>query len=119
MDIGTKWIRLKDRLANWLTDGELFKRRIMGDEAYKRSLEKALWDVCLSATERRADEYIGFIEEFADANFEAIRGPAPRHPADETDPVTDLLAVQAYQDDARALVAKEKARCDGVAHGRL
>lgn len=48
-----------------------------------------------------------FLADFAATEFEAIRHRT-RDPQDELDPVTDHAAVEAWQDDARALIAPAK-----------
>ena len=48
----------------------------------------------------------GFIEDFASWKFERIERRA-RDPQDDLDPLTDYLAVEAWQDDARAALAQK------------
>ena len=49
-----------------------------------------------------------FIADFADMKIEAIYPPPdPRDPCDVGDPVTDYLAVEALQEDARAALAQK------------
>ena len=48
----------------------------------------------------------GFIADFAKHDFEAIRSPGWVSPEDVADDVTDLITVEAWQDDARALIGE-------------
>ena len=51
----------------------------------------------------------GFVADFAAADFEAIRSPGWVSPEDVEDDVTDLFTVEAWQEDARALIAPQPA----------
>lgn len=60
----------------------------------------------LSATKAKLAKALDFIGDLADHNFEVLRAPLPRHPADEEDDATPLPMVLAWQDDARTLLAE-------------
>lgn len=51
----------------------------------------------------------GFIADFAGADFPAIRAAGMYHPEDEPDDVTELAPIEAWQEDARALIAPQPA----------
>ena len=53
------------------------------------------------------------LADFAEAKFDALRTHRAAHPADEPDPVTDAETVWAYQDDARATLAKLRSHMGG------
>lgn len=63
----------------------------------------------LFAMQNRITALEGFVGDFAAADFEAIRSPGYVHPEDEEDDVTDLAFVEAWQEDARALIAPQPA----------
>ena len=52
------------------------------------------------------ERFRGFMEDFAAWKFERIDRRAP-DPQDDLDPLTDYLAVEAWQDDARATLGQE------------
>ena len=51
----------------------------------------------------------GFVADFAAADFPAIRAAGMYHPEDEPDDVTELAPIEAWQEDARALIAPQPA----------
>lgn len=58
----------------------------------------------LDRAEARVAKLEAFVSDFAEFKFDPISRRAP-DPQDDLDPVTDWLAIEAWQDDARAALA--------------
>lgn len=56
----------------------------------------------------------GFVTDFAAHNFEAIRAAGMFHPEDEPDDVTELEPIEAWQEDARALINPKPAKLEAA-----
>ena len=63
----------------------------------------------LFAMQNRITALEGFVADFAAADFEAISNFGYVRPEDEVDDVTDLGTVEAWQEDARALIPPQPA----------
>lgn len=72
---------------------------------------RSAWDAAkmLADMQARITALEGFVADFAAADFEAIRSPGWVSPEDVEDDVTDLFTVEAWQEDARALIAPQPA----------
>lgn len=73
--------------------------------AAARDLVPAMADR-LEAQEALLKEAVVALADFTEVKFDAVYTHRASHPADEPDPVTDAETVWAYQDDARATLAK-------------
>lgn len=65
-------------------------------------------DATVTAQQREIERLRAFVAEFAAAKFEQIHN-RPRNwrgPEDDLDPVTDWMAIDAWQDDARGTLAQ-------------
>ena len=72
---------------------------------------RAAWDAAKMLADMQAHitALEGFTADFAAADFPAIRAAGMYHPEDEPDDVTELAPIEAWQDDARALIAPQPA----------
>ena len=72
---------------------------------------RAAWDAAkmLANMQSHITALEGFIADFAAADFPAIRAAGMYHPEDEPDDVTELAPIEAWQEDARALIAPQPA----------
>lgn len=72
---------------------------------------RAAWDAAkmLADMQARITALEGFVADFAGADFPAIRAAGMYHPEDEPDDVTELAPIEAWQEDARALIAPQPA----------
>lgn len=55
------------------------------------------------------DRLRAFLTDFAAAKFAALPIPAPRHPAEEPDPITEAAPIWQWQEDAKSELAKSTA----------
>ena len=60
----------------------------------------------IAALQEQLADARAFLADFAAHDFVAEPAPPLRHPADELDPLTDAMAVWAWQDDAREIAAQ-------------